>query len=185
MRSTMNIKSIGAVILVASIAGNVYSAEGDVYLGIGYGMVTISESGLPDFEPTALVVRYGNFVTDNFAAEVRLGTGLSDDTQEILPGVDGTIEIDHILGVYGSYYSGTSSSTTRVYGILGFTQVEVTASIPGFGSASDDDSDISLGLGVNFEIGGNGFINLEYMNYGELLGSDITVIAIGYNAWFK
>ena len=185
MRSTRNIKSIGAVILVASIAGNVYSAEGDSYLGIQYGIVTFSESGIPDFEPTALVGRYGKFTSDNIAVEGRLGFGLSDDSQDIGIGVDADIEIDHILGVYGAYYSGTSSSTTRAYGILGFTQAEFTATIPGFGSVSADDSDISLGLGVNFEIGGNGFINLEYMNYGELLGSDITVIAIGYNAWFK
>lgn len=186
MRNTMNIKSIGAVILVASIAGNVYSAEGgDVYLGIGVGMVTISESGFPDFEPTALVVRYGNFATDNFAAEVRLGTGLSDDTQDVGIGIDVDLEIDHILGVYGSYYSGTSSSTTRVYGILGFTQAEFTATFPGLGSASVDDNDISFGLGVNFAIGGNGFINLEYMDYGEFVGADVTVIAIGYNFTFK
>jgi hypothetical protein len=185
MRSIRNIKSIGAVILVASIAGNVYSAEGDVYLGIGYGMVTSSVSGLPDFEPTALVVRYGNFTTDNFAAEVRLGTGLSDDTQDIGLGVDVTIDIDQILGLYGSYYSGTSSSTTRAYGILGFTQGEFTVSGPAFGSFSDSDSDISFGLGVNFAIGENGVINLEYMDYMEIEGTDITAIAIGYNGSFK
>ena len=147
MRNTMNIKSIGAVILVASIAGNVYSAEGgDVYLGIGVGVATISESSFPDFEPTALVVRYGNFATDNFAAELRLGTGLSDDTQDS-GGGDGTLEIDHILGVYGSYYLGTSSSTARVYGILGATLVEFTATVPGFVPVSEDDSDMSWGRG--------------------------------------
>jgi len=184
MRSIRNIKSIGAVILVASIAGNVYSAEGDSYLGIQYGIVTFSESGIPDFEPTALVGRYGKFTSDNVAVEGRLGIGLSDDSQNIF-GLDVDLEIDHILGVYGAYYSGTSSSTTRAYGILGFTQAEFTATIPGFGSVSADDSDISLGLGVNFEIGGNGFINLEYMNYGELDEADVTAIAIGYHAWFK
>ncbi len=184
MRSTRNIKSIGAVILVASIAGNVYSAEGDSYLGIQYGIVTFSESGIPDFEPTALVGRYGKFTSDNLAVEGRLGIGLSDDSQNIF-GLDVDLEIDHILGVYGAYYSGTSSSTTRAYGILGFTQGEFTITVPGFGSVSDDDSDISFGLGVNFAIGENGVINLEYMNYMEIEGTDITAIAIGYNATFK
>ncbi len=185
MRSIRNIKSIGAVILVASIAGNVYSAEGDSYLGIQYGIVTVSESGFPDFEPTALVGRYGKFTSDNIAVEGRLGFGLSDDTQDIGIGVDADIEIDHILGVYGAYYFGTSSSKVRAYGILGFTQGELTISAPGFGSVSEDDSDISFGLGVNFAIGENGVINLEYMDYMEIEGTDITAIALGYNAAFK
>ena len=187
MGSTMNIKSIGAVILVASIAGNVYSAEGDVYLGIGYGMVTSSVAGLPDFEPAALVGRYGKFTSDNISVEGRLGSGISDDTQDVGAGFDATLDIDRILGVYGEYYSGASSSTTRAYGIIGITQAGFTSTIPGVGSFSDDDSDISFGLGVNFEIGGDSFINLEYMDYGEFgeADADITVIAIGYNAWFK
>ncbi len=184
MRSTRNIKSIGAVILVASIAGNVYSAEGDSYLGIQYSMVTFSESGIPDFGPAALVGRYGKFTSDNVAIEGRLGIGFSDDTQDIGAGIDVDLEIDHILGVYGAFYS-TSSSTTRAYGILGITQGEFTLTVPGFGSASADDSDISFGLGVNFAIGENGVINLEYMNYMEIEGTDITAIAIGYNASFK
>ena len=185
MGSTMNIKSIGAVILVASIAGNVYSAEGDVYLGIQYSMVTLSDAGIPDFEPAVLVVRYGKFTSDNISVEGRLGTGLSDDTQDI-GGLDVSIDIDHMVGVYGAYYSGTSSSTTRVYGILGITQGELTATIPGFvGSISDDDSDISYGLGVNFEIGENAVINLEYMSYMEIEGTDLTAIAIGYHALYK
>ena len=180
----MNIKSIGAVILVASIAGNVYSAEGDAYFGIQYSMVTFSESGFPDFEPVALVGRYGKFTSDNFAIEGRLGFGLSDDTQNII-GIDVDLEIDHILGVYGAFYHGTSSPTIRPYGILGITQVEFTQSAPGFGSVSDDDSDFSFGLGIDFEIGGNIVINLEYMDYGEFGGADVTAIAIGYNALFK
>ena len=167
MRTMMKIKTIGAIVFAASIAGNAYAAEGDSYFGVQYSLLTLSESGIPDFEPAVLVGRYGKFTSDNFAIEGRLGVGISEDTQNVF-GFDTDLEIDYMFGVYGALYSGTSSSTTRVYGILGYTQGEFTLTVPGLGSASDSDSDISFGLGVDFGIGNNSVINLEYMSYMEL-----------------
>ena len=177
------IKIMGIMLIGVSALSNSYAAEGDTYMGVQYSMVTYSETGFPDFEPVALIGRYGSFTSDNFAIEGRFGIGLADDTQNIGSGFDGVIEIDSMFGVYGVGYADTGS--TRVYGLFGFTQGKLTATIPGFGSVSESDSDISFGFGVDIDMGGNAAINLEYMNYMEFEGSaDITAIAIGYKASF-
>ncbi len=177
------IKTLGSLALVLGIASNAYAAEGDTYGGLQYSMLSYSEIDLPDYELTALIGRYGQFISDEFAMEVRMGYGLADDTQKIF-GIDAILDLDTFLGVYGVGYSYVSPAS-RLYWVVGLTQSRLTVTIPEYRSDSKTDADISYGLGVDIELGDSGVINLEYMNYMEFENSaDITAIAIGYKAYF-
>ena len=149
------------------------ASEGDSYGGFQYGLVTYSENGFPDAEPTALVGRYGTFVNDNVAVEGRFGFGLQDDT---VFGID--VEVDTFFGIYGVFHA-SSNSDTSFYGVLGFTKGELTFSVPGF-SISEDDSGLSYGFGVDI----NSF-NIEYMLYMDETDFDVSAISFGYKSIFK
>ena len=165
-----NMKKILLVITFAFFYSSISLAasEGDTYGGLQYGLVTYSEDGFPDAEPTALVGRYGKFVKDNVAVEGRFGIGLQDDT---VLGID--VEVDTFFGVYGVFHV-SSNSDTSLYGVLGFTKGEVTASVPGF-SFSQDDSGLSYGFGVDI----NSF-NIEYMLYLDETDYDVSAISFGF-----
>lgn len=62
------------------------------------------------------------------------------------------------------------------YGIIGFTRYELELDGPA-GSAKDDDSDLSYGVGVNIALSEEMSGNLEYMRYADK--DDVTVDGIG------
>jgi len=152
------------------------ASEGNSYGGFQYALVTYEEDGFDDIEPTALVGRYGQFVSDNVAIEGRLGIGLQDDSIDVL-GVDVDLEIDHLLGVYGVFHA-TSNSDTSVYGVLGFTQGELSVDVLGE-TFTDDDSGLSYGFGVNIQS-----FNIEYMMYLDEDDYEVSAISLGYIANF-
>ena len=141
--------------------------EGTSYVGLQYAIVEVDFDGIGDVEPTALIGKFGHFVNDNVAIEGRLGIGLQDDE---LFGVD--VDIENIFGLYAVFHS--AGSTTRFYGVLGYSDAEAEFSGPG-GSADGDESSISFGFGANI-----GKLNLEYMSYIDEDDTDATAISIGY-----
>jgi len=155
---------------------------GDQYYGLGYGMTTYSENGYSDFKPTALLGKFGEYLTDNVSIEGRFAIGLGDDTQNISGTVvDLSVEIDYLMGVYGVVHTDINSDASA-YALLGFSKgkLTATASAPGFTSqtisASADDSGISFGFGVDI-----GSINIEFTQYLSDSTYDLTSIGIGYN----
>ena len=169
-----NMKKILLVITFAFFHSSISLAasEGDTYGGFQYGLLTYSEDGFPDLEPTALAGRYGQFVNDNISVEGRFGIGMQDDTA-----LGVSIELDTFYGVYGVAHA-SSNSDVSFYGVFGFTKGKLTASIPGF-SISDSDSGLSYGFGVDF----NSF-NIEYMLYLDEDFYDISAISFGYKSYF-
>ena len=170
---------IGIVFLVGS---PVYAAgQGTNYAGVQYAVVTYDEEGIDDVEPTALVGRIGHFVNDNVAIEGRIGVGLQDDEVEVDLGIFGTVdvevEVEHLFGIYAAIHS-SSSSDISVYGIIGYTQGELEASAGGF-DASEDDSGLSYGLGLNIYK-----FNIEYMSYLDEDEFEVTAISLGFVTQF-
>jgi opacity protein-like surface antigen len=159
---------------------SIAATEGDTYFSFGYGLGTYSEDGFPDTNPGALIVRFGQHTGDGFAIEGRFGIGIGDDsftTRVQGVDVDLAIEVDTIIGVYGLKHFGNIDKGTSVYGVLGFTRGELTAtgSASAFGtsfSESISDSSSSLSLGVGLQI--NQF-NIEFMRYFD----DFTAIGVG------
>ena len=158
------------------------NSEGDSYGGFQYGLGTYSEDGFDDANPNALVGRYGKFINDNFAIEGRIGFGVGDDSVNDSTVGDIAIEIDTLIGVYGVGHVAINDSSS-VYGLLGFSRGELTATATDFGmSISDDDSSLSYGVGSNIGLSDTLALNLEYVQY---LTSDYDFTAIGIGMVFS
>ena len=98
-----------------------------------------------------LTISAGLYLLDFLAVEARAGTGVSDDT------VDTTNAEINVL--YGLYARGELSlGMFKPYVLVGYSSVDVD-----FGNASEDDSDLSYGVGVDLKFSEHLGLNLEYM----------------------
>lgn len=179
---------IGLVVLLASMSGNAYAGlTPGAYAGIQYASTDFSFEGVPkDLSPTALVGRAGSNFNQYVSIEGRLGIGLSDDT--VTSATESlSIEIDTLIGLYGigRLPLGKSSS---LYALVGLTQVDATTStsMTGFGSSSfsDDESDLSYGVGADIGIQYNLWVNVEYVQYLDKSDVEVSAIAIGMRFGF-
>ena len=159
------------------------ATEGGSYVGVQYGIGNYDEDGVDEtFNPTALIGRFGYFFHPNFSVEGRLGFGLQDDTQSVpaFGGIDATLDIDHVVGLYGTGHINLTESIS-FYGVLGASSVEATASVPSLPGieVSDDESSVSYGVGADFGIGKNIALNIEYMRYLDKSSYDLDMIGLG------
>lgn len=184
--------TIGAVVSVVLMSSNVFAdLAGGVYGGIQYASFDFSADDISeDFSPTGLIGRVGNKINENFAIEGRLGLGLSDDTITATDGIDTaslSIELDTLIGVYGIGHVMLSESSS-IYALIGFTQIDATASASvtnvGSASASDDESDLSYGIGADIGISNNIALNVEYVQYLDKSDFDVSAIAFGVKFGF-
>ena len=160
---------------------NVLAVEaGKGYLGAQYGLVTYSESGVPDYKPSALVIRGGYHFSPYVSVEGRYGFGVSSDTQNLL-GVDVKLEVDNVYGLYAVGHLPLANSF-ELYGVAGFSSSSLTASGSG-GSVSDSESDLSIGIGAEYFMQKISF-SLEYMSYMRKSDFDLSAFALGVNFMF-
>ncbi len=177
--------AIGIVATLALSSFNVFAGkDGSNYVGIQYAISTYSEDGISeDLNPTALIGRLGTKISDNFSIEARAGIGLQDDTVNV-SGIDATLDIDSLLGVYGIGHISVNESTS-VYGLLGITRAEASVSLPdypSFGSVSNDETGLSYGVGVDIGVSNDVALNIEYAQY--LSKSDFDVSALSFGLKF-
>jgi opacity protein-like surface antigen len=155
------------------------------YFGIQYGIGNYSEDGISqEFNPTALIGRFGYYFHPSFSIEGRLGLGLQDDTQFLsefgVDGFDATLELDSIIGVYGTGHFNLNESFS-IYGVLGVSKVKGTASLPSIPAleSTEANSGISYGVGVDIGVGNNIALNIEYMQYLDKPDYDFGTIGLG------
>jgi opacity protein-like surface antigen len=167
---------------------------GRSYVGVGYTMLTVSPEGGPDLDLGALGVRGGYFFNKYFSVEGRLAFGVADDsiTETVDLGLGAgpepatlTLDLDYSLGVYAVGHVPLTEQF-KLYGLVGFTKHEVTlgASVPSLGSDSEsfDDSDLSFGVGAEFDMTNNWSLGVEYVSYftdGDLDGLKYDTDGIG------
>ena len=162
---------------LAALSANAMAADktGRSYVGAGYTMLTVSPEGGPDLDLSALGVRGGYYFNKYFSVEGRLAFGVGDDSvSEVVDIGFGpetatlTFDLDYSLGVYAVGHIPLTEQF-QLYGLVGFTQHEVTvsASIPSLGSDSEgfDDSDLSFGVGAEFDMTKNLSLGVEYVSY--------------------
>lgn len=111
--------------------------KGTSYGGLQYPIVTYDEEGFDEAEPTALVGKFGQFMTENIALEGRIGFGLQDDEVDV-GSFDIDVEVDSLLGIYGVFHS-SSESESSFYGVIGYTRGELEGSAFGI-TISEDES---------------------------------------------
>ena len=184
----MNKKTISTLLasILIFITGTVSAdSEGKRYIGIQYGVADYSEKGISkNFNPTALIGRYGYYFYPSLSIEGRLGFGVRDDTKFVrefgTSGLDATLELGSILGIYGTGHISLAESLS-LYGILGVSRVEATASVPAFPAAdsTEDEVSFSYGIGTDISLGKNIALNIEYMKYLDKDNLDLGVIGAG------
>lgn len=177
----MKIKSTLAALGVCATLSAIAHAEtaGQSYLSIQYGLGTYSEEGFEDANPNFLMGKLGYFVNDGLSLEGRLGIGVGDDSINDPFAGELTIEVDSLIGVYGVGHARISEAFS-LYGLLGFTRGELTATAPAFGmSFSDDDTGLSYGVGLNIGSSESTSLNIEYTQYLDETYYDFTAVGLG------
>ena len=165
-------------ILLTLVSGSALAANPQkAYVGAQYAMITYSESGVPNYNPAALVIRGGYNFSKYLGVEGRIGFGISDDTQNV-SGFDVKLEVDNI---YGAYAVGRLplAKSFDLYGVAGFTSGSLTASAAGI-SVSETENDLSLGIGAEFFLQNVSF-SLEYMSYMRKSNFDVSAFGLGVN----
>ena len=172
-------KILACVLASIALTSNAFAGEaGKTYGGVQYATFKYTEDGIdPEFSPTGLIGRFGKNINDSFSIEGRLGIGLSDDTRNIL-GIDGTLEIDNLYGVYGVGHVSVSDRSS-VYGLICYTRAEATVSAPGFDSSSKSETSISYGRGAKFGFSKSASLNVEYIQYLSKSDFDLNAILVG------
>lgn len=188
----MRFSALGVVFILSAVsfAAAAQPESGDSYIGGQYASVGYDEDGFPEVEPSALVLRGGQFINDNFAIEGRFGFGLSDDSAATnINGydVDVAIDIKRIFGVYGKGYLPVND-VFGVYGVFGFTdaKLEATASNGSVSeTVSQSDSGFSYGIGFDVFVKDSLSVNGEYMSYLDESGYTADALSFGGSLHFE
>ncbi len=166
---------VGAAIAVPAMAAGPLPG---IYVGGGIMEGTFEIDGVDgDANPTALFARAGYQVNPYLAAEARLGTGLDSDE---FHGIK--TEIENFYGIYAKVGLPTSIGLYP-YAMVGLTQGELKASYRSF-SDTQDESDVSMGVGLEYLFSRNFSAGLEYMKYMDTSDFEISGVSLGANYKF-
>lgn len=177
MKKSLLALSLSSALLVP-MSALAAGAEPGFYLGAAYTQATWDIAGVDkDADLGVLSARGGYQINDYVAVEGRLGTGVQDDK---VYGVK--VELQDTYGVYAKLGVPTEIGLYP-YALLGVTHVKVKASVPGY-SASDSDSDVSYGVGVDYWFNRSVSAGLEYANYYDKNSDKITGLTLGVNYKF-
>jgi opacity protein-like surface antigen len=134
------------------------NAERTPYLGVGVINWMYDPDRVDDVEATGALFTLGSQLSPNFSIEGRFATGGSDTVGTF----DADVELDSLFSIMAKPH--TSGDNVRGYGLLGFSDVDLSAD-RGARSVEADDNGFSYGAGVEFAVGESGWINFEYANY--------------------
>lgn len=159
------------LLIAATTASTVYAS--DSYIGVNYSFLEQPIANTDDAKLNTVNLRVGTFFDRSFSGEIRVGTGIGDDT------VGGVVdvEIDQLIGAY--LRSGVlTSGNLYPYLVMGVTQGKVTAKVPGIKS-SESETDLSFGIGIDYTIKRSVSFNVEYINYISKNSVDISGFTLG------
>jgi opacity protein-like surface antigen len=144
--------------------------SGNVYGELGYTSLKIQESGFSSNKPGVLRGIVGFNLNQNIAFEGLAGFGVrKDNSTSTFNGVPVNIESDvrHMFGVYVKPKI-VLGSAFELFGRVGVasTRLRSSANVAGFtASDSSSGSDVSYGLGANFNIAPTAYVGVDYMRY--------------------
>lgn len=190
----MKLKQPISLLTLASLAAlstYTYAEQGQGYYGIGYHMGSYEETGVPETNPGAIGFRVGSYLNQVIAIEARLALGIVDDTvrvnaQDLGLGVNLDVDVDVELDTALSLFIKADVPVTpfvNAYGLLGFTRGEIEASAGGF-TASEDDTGLSYGLGIEGEVSRRTSLSAEYVLYLDEDAFEYTGINFGITTRF-
>ena len=174
-------KTAMAIVSCAMLGAPAF-AESQSYGGVSLAFVDYSEQGVEDEAfITVLNGRFGAQFNENLSGEMRVGIGIGEDRVEVR-GSDVDVEIDNIYGAY-LRAGALAGDVLYPYAIVGYSRGKVTATAGRF-SASESESDVSFGIGVDFLANEQVFLSGEYMNYLDKDGVEVSGFSIGLTGKF-
>ena len=173
-------KSLIAVSM-ASLCGTAFSGEtSPYYIEAGFGAIQYKESGVTA-TPGVGTLRFGMNIDDHLSAEGVVGTTVINATGYI-SGTPLTVKYDSIYGIYLKAKTEVAPNL-ELFGRLGYVHATITASIPSF-SASSSGSDLSYGIGAQFNFTPTVYGQLDYMSYYNKNGATANGPTIGIGMKF-
>ncbi|AEG91732.1 porin family protein [Ramlibacter tataouinensis] len=160
-----------ASLLMLGTAAQAQQAKPPVYGEIGYSMIEND-----DLKFGVLRGIIGADLHPNVAVEGMLGLGVKDDSFTAF-GTTFDAKIKNMVGVYAKPKFNVTPEL-ELFGRVGFTRINIEASVGG-ASASDADSDLSYGVGLNYNITPTVHIGVDYMNYYDKDGSKFDGVTVG------
>lgn len=145
--------------LAAAVAVSPAAMAQDAYFGADFSFVSAEltdwQGETADSDPTALRVRGGVGLSENFAIEGVVGLGLQDDE---VSGTPYDLELDSLFGI-NAVGILPLDRTLSLFGKIGFANLEYKDS----DGDTYDDTGVSFGFGakVNFDRNGSGLV-IEY-----------------------
>ena len=161
------------LVLLILISESAFAYEqGDSYLGAQLGLSSFDIDGVDDIEVPYLLLRAGIYATRSLALELRFGHDIDEDT---VSGVD--YAIDRIAGVYATYHFNLSTNTS-VYGLLGYSEIDLKRKA---GGSSEREDETSTSYGVGLDLGNFNFELVQYLDRSDDTG---TAVSLGYSLYF-
>lgn len=163
---------------LTALSAQAYAEQAQGYYGIGYQMGSYKETGVPEANPGAITFRVGSYLNQVVSIDARLALGITDDTV----GTNVDVELDTALSVF---IKGDVPMTPFVnaYGLLGLTRGEIETSA-GSLTASESETGLSYGLGIEGEINRRTYLSAEYVMYLDENAFEYTGINFGITTRF-
>lgn len=169
-------RALTATLLAAPMA--VAAEAGPHYLGVQYASVRMDYDALAeDFEPGVALARLGTHITEHFGIESRFGVGVGDDMVGPY-----TFEVESLFGAYAVGKAPLGPADAYVLG--GFTSATAEGAGPGW-TASDSESGLSYGAGVELYPADNVALNAEWVSYLRDDLYDATALSAGLTFRFR
>ncbi|SFR44881.1 outer membrane insertion C-terminal signal [Marinobacter daqiaonensis] len=153
------------------------SGGGSLYAGANYTFLNVDGSGI-DADLGMMSAKVGAKVSPYLGVEARGGFGVADDS------IGGGTDLE-LNALYGGYVTLNvdNPSTVTPYVIAGLTRYDYEVSGPG-GTATEDESDFSYGIGIDMAFSDALSGNLEYMRYGDKDDVELDGLALGVTVSF-
>lgn len=164
--------------LSATASADMYkTGGGSLYAGGNYTFVDIDNGGF-DADVGTLSAKIGGYVNPYFGLEARAGFGVADEDV----GFGADLSVNSFFGGYATINAANESPVTP-YGIIGFTRYELELDGPGI-SEKEDETDLSVGAGVNVAFTEQLSGNIEYMRYVDTDDATADGIGVGLTVHF-
>lgn len=185
-------KTLSKVIVLAAMSVSAASAMAQantdprMYGEVAYNLVNLKAVDGPDSikaRPSVATGIVGYKFHPNLSVEGMLGLGVSGDKVD-LNGM-ATIVDAKISNAFGVFVrpSVKLNDSVELFARLGYVQSKIKLSVPGF-SISDSDGSAAYGLGGNFYLSKQSYLQLNWTNYYKKDGLKINGVGLGFGFRF-
>lgn len=182
------LKTIVLAAMAVASASTLAQTQSDprMYGEVAYNLVNIKEVDGPDWikaRPSVATGIVGYKFHPNLSVEGMLGLGVSGDKVD-LNGMETVVDakISNAFGVFVRP-SVKLGDSVELFARLGYVQSKIKLSVPGF-SISDSGGSTAYGLGGNFYLSKQSYLQLNWTSYYKKDGLKIQGVGLGYGFRF-